>query len=71
MMFGDEANPHRSLLDISYPISEGTVRNWEDFSKLWNYTFRSKMGLAEDKQDKFILVTEAALNPKRNREQMA
>jgi len=45
MMFGDEANPHRSLLDISYPISEGTVRNWDDFSKLWDYSFRNKMGL--------------------------
>ena len=22
-MFGDEANPHRSLLDIKYPIEEG------------------------------------------------
>ena len=33
-MFGDEANPHRSLLDISYPIVEGNVRNWDDFSKI-------------------------------------
>ena len=32
LMFGDEANPYRSLLDISYPIDEGTVRNWDDFN---------------------------------------
>ena len=67
MMFGDEANPHRSLLDITYPIEEGTVRNWEDFDKLWEYVFRQKMGLAEDKSDKMLLITEAALNPKKNR----
>ena len=66
-MFGDEANPHRALLDISYPIQEGTVRNWDDFNALWDYTFRSKMGLDEDKSDKFLLVTEAALNPRENR----
>lgn len=69
-MFGDEANPHRSLLDISYPIQEGTVRNWDDFNKLWEYSF-NKMGLPQDKSDKFLLVTEAALNPRKNREVMA
>lgn len=44
IMFGDEASPHRSLLDITYPISEGIVRNWDDFNKLWEYSFK-KMGL--------------------------
>ena len=39
VMYGDEAAPHRALLDISYPIDEGKIRNWEDFSKLWEYTF--------------------------------
>ena len=70
-MFGDEANPHRSLLEISYPIEEGTVRNWDDFSKLWDYSFRSKMRLEQDKSDKFLLVTEAALNSKDNRKRIA
>ena len=70
-MFGDEANPHRSLLDIQYPITEGQVRNWDDFSKLWDYTFTQKLGLPQDKSDKFLLVTEAALNPRENREKMA
>ena len=71
MMFGDEANPHRSLLDISYPISEGSVKNWDDFNALWDYTFHNKMRLDRDKSDKFLLVTEAALNPRQNREKMA
>ena len=31
IMFGDEANPHRALLDIKYPIEEGRVTNWDDF----------------------------------------
>lgn len=71
MMFGDEANPHRALLDITYPIEEGSVRDWEDFDKLWGYVFKSKMGLGEDKSDKMLLITEAALNPKQNRVKMA
>ncbi len=71
MMFGDEANPHRALLDITYPIEEGSVRDWEDFDKLWGYVFKQKMGLGEDKSEKMLLITEAALNPKKNRVKMA
>lgn len=70
VMFGDEANPHRSLLEITYPITEGRVRDWDDFNMLWSYTF-DKMGLGADKSDKRLLVTEAALNPRENREKMA
>ena len=44
-MFGDEANPIRSFLEITYPIREGIVENWDDMLSLWNYTFRTKMGL--------------------------
>ena len=63
-MFGDEANPYRALLDITYPIDEGRVRNWDDFNELWEYSFKNKMNLPDDRSDKFLLVTEAALNPK-------
>ena len=70
VMYGDEASPYRALLDITYPIDEGRVRNWDDFNALWEYTFKSRMGM-KDLSDKKILVTEAALNPKKNREKMA
>ena len=45
LMLGDEANPLRSYLEISYPIKEGIVENWEDMEALWRYTFHTKMGL--------------------------
>ena len=67
-MFGEEANPHRSLLEISYPIDEGRVKNWDDFEKLWGHTFHTTMKMDKDLSDKKILVTEAALNPVKNRE---
>lgn len=70
MMFGEEANPHRALLEITYPIEEGRVNNWDDFEKLWKYTFHDRMGISKDLSNKGILVTEAALNPQRNREKM-
>lgn len=70
MMFGEEANPYRALLDISYPIEEGRIRDWDDYEKLMEHTFRSRMGI-KDLSNKRLMVTEAALNPKKNREKIA
>ena len=44
-MIGDEANPLRSFLEITYTIREGIVENWEDIVHLWGYIFHTKMGL--------------------------
>ena len=66
LMLGDEANPLRSYLEITYPIKEGIVENWDDMEALWRYTF-NKMGLPQDLSKHRILVTEAAMNPKKNR----
>ncbi len=71
-MYGDEAAPYRSLLDISYPISEGRVVSKQDFSDLWKYSFRERMGIKEDDcPSRRIMVTEAALNSSQNRQTMA
>jgi len=60
------------MLDITYPISEGRVQNKNDFSKLWEYSFKNKMNIkTEDFPQKKIMVTEAAMNSKKNRELMA
>ena len=72
IMYGDEVTPFRALLEVSYPIEEGRVKNWEDFAALWEYTLHSRMGIGKDGlNEKKMLVTEAALNPKKNREKMA
>lgn len=70
IMFGDEAAPYRALLDIKYPVAHGKVDNWDDFTQLWEYTFKERMGVKNIAESR-ILVTEAALNPKKNREKMA
>ena len=45
LMLGDEASPLRSYLEITYPIREGIVEDWDDLTALWEYTFYTKMGL--------------------------
>jgi len=69
-MVGDEASPLRSFLEITYPLKEGKILNWEDMEALWDYCFDNKLKLPEDKKGHQILLTEAALNPVKNREKM-
>ena len=66
IMIGDEVIPYRSLLELSYPIDEGIIRNPEDLFKLWEYALTQKLKI-EDPSESKILVTEAPLNPIANK----
>lgn len=68
-MVGDEASQLRSLLEVSYPMENGVVRNWEDMCHVWDYTFGPrKMDI--DPTNTKILLTEPPMNPLKNREKM-
>ena len=68
IMVGDEASKLRSMLEITYPLDNGIVRNWEDALHVWNYAFFEKMKI-NPKSSK-VLLTEPPMNPKENREKM-
>jgi len=68
IMVGDEAARLRSMLQISYPLDNGIVRNWDDAYHLWNYTFEEKLKVKTP--DCKIMLTEPPFNPKSNREKM-
>jgi len=68
LMVGEEASKLRSLLEISYPIENGVVRNWEDMTHVWDYTFYQKMQV--DPKNCKILLTEPPMNPVKNRKKM-
>ena len=40
VMVGDEAAPLRSYLELSHPVEEGIVNNWDDMSLVWNHGFQ-------------------------------
>jgi len=65
---GVEAQAKRGVLTIKYPIEHGTVTNWDDMEKIWKYTFYDELRV--DPQEHAVLLTEAPLNPKANRERM-
>ncbi|ENN76426.1 beta-centractin [Dendroctonus ponderosae] len=70
IFIGPKAEEHRGLLSIKYPMEHGIVTNWNDMEKIWTYIY-SKDQLNTFAEEHPVLLTEAPLNPRPNREKAA
>ncbi|KAK4340710.1 hypothetical protein RND71_039211 [Anisodus tanguticus] len=65
---GYEAQSRRGLLNLKHPIEHGIIRNWDEMEIIWSHTFHDELGVVPKEHP--VLLIEAPLNPKANREKM-
>ncbi|CAG0893817.1 unnamed protein product [Darwinula stevensoni] len=65
---GREAQNKREIQNLKYPMEHGVVIDWDDMQKIWHHAFNE---LSASPKEHPVLLTEAPLNPRANREKMA
>lgn len=54
------------MFNLEHPVKHGMVTNWDNMEKIWHHTFDKVLCLAAEEHP--VLLTEAPLSPKTNRE---
>ncbi len=52
-----------------YPLEHGIVTNWDDMTKIWHHCLYDQLRCMPEEHP--LLITEAPMNPLKNREKMA
>jgi actin-related protein len=63
---GKEAHNRRAVLKLRRPIEYSFVTNWDDMEAIWHHVFYNELLVAPEEHP--VLLTEAPLTPRANRE---
>lgn len=66
---GSRAQTNRGLLKLRYPMEHGVVTDWDDMERIWAHVYTDELRVLSEEHP--VLLTEAPLNPRANREQAA
>lgn len=66
---GQDAKDNWSELVLKYPIEHGIIKDWDDMEAVWHEVIHGKLQINPEQHP--VLLTEAPMNPKANRERMA
>ncbi|KAJ7038183.1 actin-related protein [Mycena filopes] len=69
VFIGKKAQEFRGLLKIKYPMEHGIVTDWDDMEKIWSWVYAEELGTLSEEHP--VLLTEAPLNPRSNRDYAA
>eukprot|EP00128_Syssomonas_multiformis_P004704 Colp12_sorted_trinity150504_noHs@16622 len=67
--YGSRVDELKGLLKLSHPMEHGVVTDWNDMEKIWQYVFAEELKIRPEEHP--VLLTEAPLNPRANREKAA
>mmetsp|Transcript_9543 Transcript_9543/g.25642 ORF Transcript_9543/g.25642 Transcript_9543/m.25642 type:complete len:114 (-) Transcript_9543:762-1103(-) len=68
VVVGAECAAQRHQLEVTYPVTNGIVQDWDDMGLIWDHTFNDVLQV--DPKECHILLPAPPLNPKKNREKM-
>ncbi|KAJ3800809.1 actin-related protein [Lentinula aff. detonsa] len=66
VFIGQRAQEFRGLLKIKYPMEHGIVTDWDDMERIWSWVYAEELGTLSEEHP--VLLTEAPLNPRSNRD---
>jgi centractin len=69
LFIGQRAQSLRGLLKLHYPLQHGMVTDWQDMERLWQHIYMDALQVSPEEHP--VLLTEAALNPRKHRDQAA
>lgn len=68
--YGFEAERMRGVLSLRHPVERGVVADWEAMESIWAHVFEHELRVG-GVEDHPVMLTEAPLNPRSNRERTA